>query len=155
MSGRRGGVETANRAGTGVLVLLVCLIGGGLFLVLLAAAVALVAYVALRSQGPPAAAAAARDRLLGTWDADTLDGGKATLEFRPDGSLEVAATRPGQNRVVRLSGTWDLVGGSGDRLRIRRATPGTAPRDDDVLFQGPDQFTIEGERGGLTYHRRR
>jgi hypothetical protein len=149
-------MERANTAGAGVVVLLVCLIGGALFLMLLAAGVALVAYVYLRSQGPPVAAAAgARDRLVGTWDADTLDGGKATLEFRPDGSLEVAATRPGQNKVVRLSGTWELVGGSGDRLRIRRASPGTAPRDDDVLFQGADQFTIQGEGGGLTYHRRR
>ena len=143
----------------GTIVLVVALLlGAGLLLALCVTGVAFVAYLRLRSATATESAAgtpadALRARLIGTWELATPEGGTATLEFLPDGVLRVTSARPGHGRV-QLTGRWEVLAGSGDRMRIRRVGPAGA-HEDDITFHGDDRFVIEGPQAGAVYKRRR
>lgn len=103
---------------------------------------------------PPAAPAPAgkgRERLVGTWEAKTLDGGQATLQFLADGTLQ-SATRPDKGDMLKTQGRWDVVEEAGDRLKLRRTAADNTDSVQDIRFDGPDRFVIEGP-GGATYTR--
>jgi hypothetical protein len=90
--------------------------------------------------------AALRQKLIGVWVTAPLRGGAASLEFRADGTLVV------RDRGRQWDGTWQVVGGLGNTVRVRR----TGPRgmyEDNFTFQDDNRFIISG--GGAIYHRRR
>jgi hypothetical protein len=144
----------------GTVVLVAALVGGaGLLLTLCATGGAYLAYLRWRGEptsvsGPTTAAEAMRARLIGTWELTTPEGSTATLEFLPDGVLHVTSARPGHQRV-QFTGRWEILGGSGDRMRIRRVAGPAGAHDDNIRFQGDDQFVIEGPQAGAVYRRRR
>ena len=99
---------------------------------------------------PPVAAPQAlkgRDRLLGVWEGKTLDGDETTLEFLADGTLQ-SITRPELGERLKAKGRWDVVEDAGDRLKLRRTAADNTDSVQDIRFEGPDRFVIEGKGGG-------
>jgi hypothetical protein len=94
-----------------------------------------------------------RDRLVGTWDIDLPGGGKASLEFRPDGDLVVTATVPrgGGMQTVQQTGRWEVVSEAAGRLKVRRILFGKPEHVDDFTFLGNDRLRI----AEAVYQRRR
>ena len=99
----------------------------------------------------PGQAVKGRDRLLGVWEGKTLDGDETTLEFLADGTLQ-SITRPELGERLKAKGRWDVVEEAGDRLKLRRTAADNTDSVQDIRFEGPDRFVIEG-KGGAVYTR--
>ena len=96
----------------------------------------------------PALAAKGRDRLIGTWEAKTLDDGQATLTLLADGTLQLSTTRPEKGEPLKTQGRWEVIEDAGDRLKLRRTAADNTDSVQDIRFDGPDRFVIEGKGGG-------
>jgi hypothetical protein len=118
------------------------------------------AWVAEDAAPPPAPPMAlaqtvkGRDRLIGTWEAKTLDEGQATLEFLADGTLRASATQPGKADGPKTQGRWEVLEEAGDRLKLRRTAADNTDSVQNIRFDAPDRFVIEGQGGGATYTRK-
>lgn len=141
------------------------LVGGGIALVaiLLALVVGGVALFfvlrspGLRASGGPTAgsakSASGRDRLVGVWFADMMNGkGSSVMELRPNGTMIVTVTHKNGLQAT-IHGSWDVVSESGNRMSLRRITDdsdGTV----DIQFTDPNSFVIVSQGGGMVYRRR-
>lgn len=107
----------------------------------------------------PAPAVKGRDRLIGTWETKT-DAGHAIMQFLADGTLEFYNTRPDFTRPNKLGmfktqqGRWDILEEADDKLKLRSTPADNTDSVQDIRFDGPDRFVIEGKGGGATYNRK-
>ena len=108
--------------------------------------------VAIEQEAPPLIAppaAEGRARLIGTWEAKTPDDGQATLQFLADGTLQLSTTQPEKGEPLKSQGRWDVIEDAGDRLKLRRTAADNTDSVQDIRFDGPDRFVIEGKGGGV------
>lgn len=117
----------------------------------------LVAEPAVEAPMPPPEAQAfdAKQRkLVGTWEAQTLDGSQATIEFRADHTFYLTAKFPDKPAPTQSNGRWKLeTEENGPGLKLERSIDKGPSRIADIRFLDDDRLVIEGD-GGATYKRR-
>jgi hypothetical protein len=93
-------------------------------------------------------------KLVGTWEAQTLDGSQATIEFRADHTFHLTAKFPDKAAPSQSTGRWKLQAEeNGPGLKLERSIDKGPSRTVDVRFLDEDRLVIEGP-GGATYKRR-
>jgi hypothetical protein len=90
-------------------------------------------------------------KLLGTWEAQTLDGSQATIEFRADHTFFLTAKFPDKAAPSQSNGRWNLQAEE-NGLKLERSIDKGPTRTVDIRFLDDDRLVIEGA-GGATYKR--
>jgi len=91
-------------------------------------------------------------KLIGTWEAQTLDGSQATIEFRADHTFFLTAKFPDKAAPTQSNGRWKLETKE-NSLKLERSIDKGPTRTVDIRFLDEDRLVIEGA-GGATYKRR-
>ena len=92
-------------------------------------------------------------KLIGAWEAQTLDGSQATIEFRADHTFFLTAKFPDKAAPTQSTGRWNLQAEeNGPGLKLVRSIDKGPTRTVDIRFLDDDRLVIEGA-GGATYKR--
>jgi hypothetical protein len=93
-------------------------------------------------------------KLVGAWEAQTLDGSQATIDFRADHTFFLTAKFPDKAAPTQSNGRWKLqTQENGPGLKLERSIDKGPSRTVDIRFLDDDRLVIEGD-GGATYKRR-